>query len=204
MRIHQDERKPPPPVLQRQKLASKLHPFPGRHRSQLAGARLIAVGVRLERQPEPPVAALLITFALVKVHELKRDQRFTRVRLICFLKVFLGPLQIPLLPRGLFVRAELPRHVAVAPDDSLVVAGGPEQAIHAYALTTGKSLARFGIEEHVPHTVAFSPDGRFIVSAGGGPFIPPRHPRESGALYVWGLEAGIQHRAGGNAPAPVR
>ncbi len=56
---------------------------------------------------------------------------------------------------------------AISPDGSLAVSAGNSCEIHLWDVEKRIYLRRLGMHENVVHTVAFSPDGQFIVTGAG-------------------------------------
>ncbi len=83
------------------------------------------------------------------------------------------------------------------PDGSMLVAGSQTGDIYLFDFETGRILANFDRSGHKIEVVVFTPDGRYIVSAGNDPFI--RFFRVSDILSDNRMYTALQIHAGDQA-----
>jgi WD40 repeat protein len=92
-------------------------------------------------------------------------------------------LHFPAPPRRLGTRAPV-GCAAISPGDRLLAVGGPGRTIRLWDYATGTALATWDAHERGVTALAFSPDGRTLVSAG-----------LDGTLKVWNLAATAEELA---------
>jgi WD40 repeat protein/transcriptional regulator with XRE-family HTH domain len=79
------------------------------------------------------------------------------------------------------------RHVAWSPDGTRLVGGGSDGFVYVWDASDGTLLRRLVGHHEAIMSVAWSPDGNWLASAGGG--------REGGQLFVWEAQRGERVRA---------
>lgn len=79
--------------------------------------------------------------------------------------------------------------VALSPDGRLIATGHYDGSVQIWESSTGRLLARIGVHESRVRAVAFSPDGRRVVSCEGDPNAAEE---ERGVAKVWDLESRTQ------------
>lgn len=78
--------------------------------------------------------------------------------------------------------------VAFSPDGSLIASGGPGEEVILWDTKPGRSRAH--LDSPDTHSLAFSPDGRMLVTVAGNEYFP-----ETLALQVWDIEAAMSVEA---------
>jgi len=84
----------------------------------------------------------------------------------------------------------------MSPDGRRVLTGGDDHTLRLWDVESGKELKRFEGHKSLVNSVAFSPDGRFALSAGGG---SDAEDEEDFSVRLWDLESGKElHRFEGH------
>jgi RNA polymerase sigma factor (sigma-70 family) len=103
-------------------------------------------------------------------------------------------------PDGTFTHHLMPHGgacttMAFSPDSKSVLVGGEGHKIHVYDRTTGKEERSFGLPEgNLVANMAISPDGKWLVTAGGQKGNnPPIWPRDR-FVRLWNLQEGTVAR----------
>jgi WD40 repeat protein/transcriptional regulator with XRE-family HTH domain len=79
------------------------------------------------------------------------------------------------------------RHVAWSPDGTRLVGGGSDGLVYVWDASDGTLIRRLVGHLEAIMSVAWSPDGNWLASAGGG--------REGGQIFVWEVQSGEQVRS---------
>jgi WD40 repeat protein len=97
------------------------------------------------------------------------------------------------LPAGAGAEAHQTLSVAFAPGGATVAIGTGWGLVKQFELTTGTELPGPGRHNDWVCAVAYSSDGKYLVSAGGSEFTPERNGgRTSAEIKVWDRTAGVE------------